>query len=290
MYYADLHLHTTASDGLLKPHQLVRIAKARGFSAIAITDHDTVDGLEDAIKEGNARGIEVIPGIELSTLYGQKEVHVLGYYINSENVKLHKILKRFIESRKTRAEKMVEKLNELGIHISMKRVREMAKGEFVGRPHIARAMVEKGYISEISQAFTREYIGNGGKAYVERFKLNTREAIELILDIQGVPVLAHPGLESSGEALYESEIKEFVEYGLKGIEVYYSEHDESQTKYYKDVAKRYNLLITGGSDCHGDGDRDRGLLLGKIKLPYKYVEALKKEWESLKKLRQALKD
>jgi|Deesub1362A_J573_1020465.scaffolds.fasta_scaffold05139_4 hypothetical protein len=286
--YADLHLHTTASDGLLKPRQVVRIAEAKGFSAIAITDHDTVDGLEEAIKEGNIRGIEVIPGIELSTLCGQKEVHVLGYCIDRESSKLHKILKQFIESRKIRAVKMVEKLNELGIRISMKRVREMAEGEFVGRSHIARAMVEKGYISEISRAFTREYIGNGGKAYVERFKLNTREAIELILDINGIPVLAHPGLESNGEALYEDEIKEFVEYGLKGIEVYYSEHDELQTRYYEDIANRYSLLITGGSDCHGD--RDEGLLLGKIKLPYRYVEALKKERESLKKLRQILKD
>jgi len=274
--YADLHLHTTASDGSFRPAEVVALAEGKGFAVISITDHDTVDGLEEALQEGQKRGIEVIPGIELSTLYGDLEVHILGYYIDREDKQLRSLLRRFIESRKTRAFKMIEKLNEMGIDITAERVKELAGSEFVGRPHIAKAMVEKGYISEVSEAFTEDYIGRGGRAYVERFKLSPEEAIGLILDIGGVPVLAHPGYLSSGESLDDGMIGRFVESGLKGIEVFYSKHTEKQTQYYMDIAKRYRLLVTGGSDCHGhNGD---GILMGTIKLSCGYVKALKEEW------------
>lgn len=271
--FADLHLHTTASDGLETPFKIVEMAKKMGFKCISITDHDTVDGLSEAQKAAEQLGIELIPGIELSTLFEGKEVHILGYCIDPNNQMLKDLLSKFIESRKKRARKIVEKLNELGVDVSMSRVEEIAKGEFVGRPHIARAMMEKGYVSSLSEAFTKDYLGNGGRAYVERYKLYTHEAINFIKQIGAVAVLAHPGIDTVGGRLTHYEIEQIIEMGIEGIEVFYPEHDAAQTRFYKNLAQTHNLVITGGSDYHGDKETD--LKVGSIKLPYKHVEALK---------------
>ena len=270
--YADLHLHSTASDGVLKPAELVGKAKKLGFSAIALTDHDTVSGIAEAEAAGEALGIEVIAGIELSAIdnrvQGEVEVHILGYFIDPEHKKLLKVLKLINKSRTDRAVIMVKKLNEIGISIALDRVLTLAEGESLGRPHIARTMVEAGYISDVKEAFSKDYIGRGGRAYVERYKISPHDAIKLIIEAGGVPVLAHPGYLSDRTALTEYNIIPYIESGLKGIEVFYSQHTLQQVSYYREIALKYGLLVTGGSDYHGDG------LFGMVKLPDQYVEAL----------------
>ena len=306
--YADLHLHTTASDGSDTPTHLVQRVAREGFRAMAVTDHDTLDGLEEAEKEAKRQGIEFIPGIELSTLSGKKEIHILGYFVdlhkphkphnphNPHNLHnphsvhsrhsshsshsthdshspLRDKLEQFIEARKKRAEKMVEKLNQLGYSISLERIWEIAgpENDYLGRPHIARALLERGYIEDISEAFTQKYIGSGGRAYVERFKITPAEAIALLQDQKSIPVLAHPGCLTDGSILEEADIAALVREGLQGLEVYYSMHDPDAQDYYLHLAQKYGLLITGGSDCHGEAGKD---LLGSVKLPYNHVEDL----------------
>lgn len=278
--YADLHLHTTASDGSNAPAEVVALAREKGFAAIAITDHDTVEGLAEALEAGTKLGVEVIPGIELSTLEHDREIHILGYYLDWENELLQAKLKRFIEARRERAVKMVEKLNTLGCHISLKRVKEISGGPFIGRPHIARALLEKGYINELSDAFTADFIGRGGRAYAERFKLTPPDGIQLVLQFGGIPVLAHPGFLSKGEPLQATELTHLVDAGLLGMEIIYSKHTPEQQHYYGKIARDLGLIITGGSDCHGDHGGNP--LLGSIRLPYQHVETLKAYLQSKK--------
>ena len=272
--YADLHLHTTASDGKLTPAQVVAKAKKLGYQAIAITDHDTVSGLPEALAEGEKQQIEVIPGIEFSTISGEREIHILGYYVDINSTILFEKLTQFIEARENRAVKMVEKLNDFGIKISLPRVKEIAGNEFIGRPHIAQALLEQGYIKELKEAFTEQHIGRGGRAYVERFKLSPQEGITLLKQAGAVPVLAHPGYLSSGPPLRDDEITPLIESGLKGIEAIYSRHSNEQQDIYTQIALKYNCLVTGGSDSHGHYDEPNSL--GSIKLPYRYVTDLKK--------------
>jgi len=281
---ADLHLHTTASDGRFTPAEVVARAKKMGFSAVAITDHDTVAGLPAALAEGEKQELEVIPGIELSTLTGDREIHILGFYVDFMNSFLAGELARFIEARQERAVKMVEKLNAFGVKISLTRVKEIAGTEFIGRPHIAGALLEQGYINDIKEAFSEHYIGRGGAAYVERFKLSPAEGIALLKKAGAIAVLAHPGYLSAGPPLLAEEITPLVEAGLQGLEAIYSRHTEAQVEYYKKLAESNNLLITGGSDCHGDTNETNPARLGKVWLPYKYVKGLKteKQKESLK--------
>ncbi len=248
------------------------MAKEQGFAAIAITDHDTTAGLEKALTAGAMYQLEVIPGIELSTLDGEREIHILGYYVDPYHKGLQEMLTQMIEARQGRAVKMVEKLQKLGYALKLNRVQEIAGGPFIGRPHIARALLEKGYISEPCEAFTDAFIGRGGLAYVERFKLSPAEGISILLKAGAIPVLAHPGFLSNGDPVSETEIATLVKAGLRGIEVYYSRHSPAQTKQHAVIAKRYQLLITGGSDCHGVKDAPN--CLGSIKLPFEYVQAL----------------
>ena len=268
---ADLHLHTTFSDGLLSPAALIEAAKEAGFGAVAVTDHDATGGLQPALAAGRKLGLEVIPGIELSALEGDKEIHILGYFIDPENEDLQALLARIIAARRNRALEMIEKLRALGLDITAGEVRAGAKTNYIGRPHLARALLEKGYIKDLKEAFTADYIGRGGRAYVERFKISPGRAIGLVLKAGGIPVLAHPGFLSDGSALLEAEISPYLSEGLKGLEVYYSRHSLQQVRYYRQVAENNNLLITGGSDCHGH----REGLLGTVKLSYRHVKALK---------------
>lgn len=279
MLYVDMHLHTNASDGLLTPAGLVKLAKKKGFTAIAITDHDSTEGIEEAIAEGEKQGVEVIPGIELSTLSGDREMHLLGYFLDYESIEIKGLLFKIINARQNRAFNMIEKLNAMGINIELCHVQEIAGTDFIGRPHIARAMQEKGYIKNIADAFNEKYIGRGGLAYVERFKLSPNEGIKVLLKTKAVPVLAHPGYLSHGPPLEENEIIELVENGLRGIEVYYSKHTQNQEQKYKQIAAKYNLFITGGSDYHGhDGEAN---CFGSVKLPYNYLQAIKSECKSI---------
>lgn len=262
----DLHLHTTYSDGLLTPEEVVRKAVALGLQTIAITDHDTVDGILPAIVEVRKyKGFEVIPGIELSSHCNGQEVHILGYYIDYEDLNLQKILLDLQENRKKRLEKIIVKLNNMGINIDIKDVQKKALGSSLGRPHIALALMEKGHVSSTKEAFEK-YLAKGRPAYVPRKKLTPFDAIKIIKESGGIPVLAHPGLLED-----DSIIPELISNGLMGIEVIHKEHTEAQTAYYTNVALAKNLLLTGGSDSHGE----EPLLLGTLNVPYEYVDKLK---------------
>jgi len=270
MQRADLHTHTTASDGLMSPREVVRWAGVKRLKAVGITDHDTVNGIAPAIEASASYGVEVVPGIELSTLYEKEEIHILGYYIDYKAEWFLAALKKIQNSRFERAERIVGKLQELGMEITLEQVKNIAEDGAIGRPHIARAMINKGYITNIKDAF-REYIGKGGPAYVDRYKLECGEAIEMIKKLGGISVLAHPGLIKSKEY-----IGRILDLGIDGIEVYHSKHDEDTVRYALAIAQSRKLLVTGGSDCHGIMLNNEPII-GNCSVDYKYVQMLKDE-------------
>lgn len=270
----DLHIHTTASDGAYTPSQVVEEAKRLGFIAIGITDHDTMDGVEEAIALGEKVGLEVIPGIELNTDYHDREVHILGYYPDHHSQEFQGILEELRDARTNRIKQMVANLNQLGYKISYERVQEIAGEGSIGRPHLAKAILEAGYAKEWSEVFER-LIGSECPAYVPRTKLTPREAVELILKVGGVPVLAHPGLNNLDEM-----IPDLVDAGLLGIEVFHYDHTAEQVAHYLQVAAEYQLIVTGGSDCHGPGVKS-GVRLGEVMLPNGYLRTLKEAKKSL---------
>lgn len=241
----DLHVHSTASDGLYSPAEVVEKAKKRKLPAIAITDHDTVDGLQEAQKVASQVGFTLVPGIELSCEWGASEVHILGYYIESDDNALNRRLEQLRKERRQRAARILEQLSAAGYPLSLEQVTKFVSGNVIGRPHIAQAMVEKGYVQSVAEAF-EEFLVPGKPAYVPRAKLSPVEAIELITGANGIPVMAHPGI-SKANAL----IKDLVDEGLKGIEVYYPDHSPHDIAYYLGLAREYNLLVTGGTDFHG---------------------------------------
>ncbi len=242
---ADLHVHTTASDGTHTPEQVVQEAVRVGLAAVAMADHDTVGGVEPGLAAGRQMGIIVVPAVEINTDYAADEIHLLGYYINHESAALSAHLEGLRTKRFERAERIVARLNELGRKISMERVMEIAGGGAIGRPHIARAIAEAGYASSIGAAFGK-YLVRGAPAYVERHKLTPLQAIEIIHEAQGVAVLAHPGNSKHDEL-----IPELVDGGLQGIEAYHADHSSAQANHYVQMARRYDLIPTGGSDSHG---------------------------------------
>ncbi|MFZ5943620.1 MAG: PHP domain-containing protein [Bacillota bacterium] len=266
--YADLHLHTTASDGEYSPAFVVRAAKTHGFTAISITDHDTLGGLQEAMKEGTEFQLEVIPGVEISALWEHKEVHILGYYVNPDNENLLQKLEEMRNSRQERIRKMVFRLNELDYKIEMDKVFKISGQGAIGRPHIAKVLLEKGYVKTIKEAFVK-LLSPGCPAYIPRYKITPQEAIRLILNAGGIPVLAHPGVNPD-DAIIPFLKKE----GLQGIEVWHPEHSTSIIEKYIRMAKEFDLLMTGGSDWHG-GNKDSGFSLGNIKIDYCYVRKLK---------------
>lgn len=246
----DLHVHTSASDGALSPPAVINLAMASGIQGIAITDHDTVDGLEPAIlyKNEQTLNIDVWPGIEMNTEAGEHEVHILGYFIDYHNSRLISRLKEIKKARYERAEKMIYKINKLGMPISFEEVRDLAQGDLIGRPHIARAMIKNNYVASMTEAFNK-YIGKGKSAYVNRYKFLPQEAIELIKTAGGIPVLAHPGLISDRNLIFD-----IIRMGIEGIEVYYPQHDENQIVKFLELSAEYQLLVTGGSDFHGNSN------------------------------------
>ncbi|MBI4188734.1 MAG: PHP domain-containing protein [Chloroflexi bacterium] len=265
----DLHIHSTASDGKLSPAEVVRKAADSGLTVIAITDHDTVNGIAEALEAAKAfPRLKVIPGIEISTDTDKGEVHVLGYFIDYTHPELRAALQRMINSRRERAQKMIAKLKNLGLPIEWKRVQEIAGTGTVGRPHIAQAMLEKGYISTIKEAFTR-YISWNGPAYAERTKMTPAEIVALILRVNGVPVLAHPLTADDPETL----VMKLKEHGLVGIEVYYDGCTSAEIKRLLGLAKRYSLIATGGSDYHGI-DANTETMIGGSNVPIEAAERL----------------
>ncbi|SFG22682.1 hypothetical protein SAMN05660649_01035 [Desulfotomaculum arcticum] len=271
--FADLHIHSTASDGKLAPGQVVALGKEMGFRCLALADHDSVGGLEEALAAGNEQGVEVLPCVELSTLYNGGEVHILGYFIDWRSAKLLNKLKQIMDCRIERARQMVDKLGKLGLDVTWEEVISRAGSSFVGRLHIAQVLMGKKYISEIKEAFTEAFIGKNGRAYVERYEISPDEAIEVIRNAGGVAVLAHPGFFKKNAKMEDSDIRYLAGKGLQGVEVWHTKHTEEDVQRYKAIAESLNLVITGGSDCHGGNTGE--ILMGKIKLPYAYVEKLK---------------
>lgn len=266
--WADLHVHTTASDGTDTPREVVARAAAAGLSAIAIADHDTLEGIRPAAEAGKKIGLEVIPAIELGTEQEGREIHVLGYLIDLNNEDFLRRLTFFRRTREERGLKIVNILKHMGIKISYEQVLQFSGGGSVGRPHIARALVQSGVVGSLEEAF-HIYIGNGKCAYVPRFKYSPLEAVRLIRKAGGVAVLAHPGLGQG----YDHFILPLVKEGLQGLEVYHPGHDLEMSRHYLEFCKRYGLLATGGSDYHGSSHREHNNL-GKVKVSYGVVESL----------------
>ena len=270
MLKADLHLHSNKSDGILSPEEVVLQAAKLGLAAISLTDHDTVEGIPEALDAGAKYGVQVVPGIELNTSADNGELHILGYYILHTDTKLLDTLKGIKEARVRRIRSIVQKLNGLGFEITFDQVLKKAgKADSMGRPHIARLLLEKGYVSTVKEAFEK-YIGYGGPAYVERHKLLPREVIALIKDCGGVPVLAHPGILSSSNY-----IDLCIREGIQGIEACHSRHTEEQAAAFREIARRHDLIVTGGSDCHGEFKFDGKMLMGRYTVDARAVERLK---------------
>jgi len=252
----DLHTHSTASDGLLTPAQLVALAVERGLRALALTDHDTVAGLPEAGAAATAAGLQFIPGVELSTHVTAGEVHVLGYFIDPTDPTLSAALAQFRDAREGRAATIVERLTAAGAPITLERVLAFAGGS-IGRPHVARALVEAGHATSINDAFER-WLVRGRAGYVDRFRLTPPDAVRLICAARGVPVLAHPHSADDLGTL----LPELVAAGLAGIECYYGDYDDLRKREYLALAKRYGLVATGGTDFHGTGVAHRRPLGG----------------------------
>ncbi len=259
MALVDLHLHTTFSDGNLTPGDLVRLCHRRGLRTISISDHDSTEGLPEAFEAADALGdMRVIPGIELSTDIPGAEVHLLGYFLDWSSPELRATLRRFRDGREGRARRMVERLGDLGVRLDFERVEELSGGGAIGRPHIAQAMVEKGYVRYPREAFER-YLGRNGPAYVERSKLTPREAIELVLSHGGVPVMAHPtysSAKSGREGLEDVAgiLRDLKSCGLAGVEVYYGDYTPEQVACLRETADDIGLVPCGGSDYHASGN------------------------------------
>ena len=273
----DLHLHTTASDGVLTPSELVRYAKSRGLQAVAITDHDTVDGLEEGLSEGGRIGFEVIPGVEISAEYSPGSMHLLGYFLDIYHPLLRSKLEYLQKARAERNPRIIQNLNRLGMRITYEEVVKASGGGQVGRPHFAQVLLEKGYVTTFQEAFDR-FLKKGAPAYVDKIRFKPKEAISFIREAGGVAVLAHPKtLGIQGTSALEEIVSELIPEGLKGIEAMYPEHSSSEMERFKLLAERYGLLITGGTDYHGIEKEalEIGIGRGQMRLPYSLVEGLK---------------
>ena len=269
MSRVDLHIHSTASDGRLSPAEVVRKSVERGLTIITLADHDTVDGIIPALAAAKAfPRLKVIPCVEMSTDVPNGEAHVLGYFIDYTDPEFAARLEKMRHSRRERAQGMIAKLRALGIHIEWQRVQEIAGSSSMGRPHIAQAMLEKGYIASIKEAFTK-YISRDGPAYVDREKMTPVEAVELILKANGLPVLAHPLTVSDPEIM----VSQLKAAGLVGIEVYYDGYTADERNRLINLAERYSLIASGGSDYHGL-DASTETMIGDADVPMESAERL----------------
>jgi predicted metal-dependent phosphoesterase TrpH len=262
MSKVDLHIHTTASDGRFTPEEIVHQASEAGLAYIAICDHDSMEGIRPAQEAArNYPGLTVIGGVEINTYIPSDELHILGYFCDYSNTDLISTLERLRNSRVERAKKMISKLRSMGVRIDFERVQELAGEGSIGRPHVAEALLERGYINNFREAFIK-YIGRGGPAYVEREKITPVEAIQLVLRTGGVPVLAHP-YTSEG---CENTVSELQAAGLLGLEVYYNGYTPEQVQELLYLAEKYKLTPTGGSDYHGI-DTSSESKLGSVDVP-----------------------
>ena len=269
MSKVDLHIHSTASDGRLSPEDVVRKSAELGLTVIALADHDSIDGIAPAQAAAKAfPRLRVIPTVEISTDVPDGEAHVLGYFVDCTDHELKATLTRLRHSRQERAQKMIKKLANSGIVVDWQRVQEIAGNGSVCRPHLAQAILEKGYITSVKEAFIK-YIGRGCPAYVEREKITPVEAVALILNANGLPVLAHPLTMNDPEAM----ITELKAAGLVGIEAYYNGYTADEIGKLVSLADRHNLIVTGGSDYHGL-DATTETMIGGVDVPVEAAERL----------------
>ncbi|MBI1869727.1 MAG: PHP domain-containing protein [Chlamydiae bacterium] len=272
----DLHLHTLASDGTSTATEVVERARHFRIDAIAMTDHDSVESIDEARWMGEKLGIEIISGIELSAYHGESELHILGYFFDDKDLEFCKALKKFCEEREKRIHQIVEKLTKAGVRITLEDVTKLSGEGAPGRLHVARALVEKRIVTDTREAF-RRFLSYGKPAYVEKEKISTQEAIQMLKVIGGVPVLAHPGLLHRDDL-----IPQLVREGLMGLEVYHTEHSQNAIEHYKELTQVHRLVMTGGSDCHGEAKGK--FLIGKNRIPYHLLEPLRKAHESIMKI------
>lgn len=264
----DLHTHTNKSDGILSPEKLINLAKERDISTIAITDHDSVNALEEAIEIGNSLGIRVIAGVELSTDIDERDVHILGLFLDHKNEDLLKYLSFFREERLYRAKRIVKKLNLLGHNISLDDVMKFAQSSAIGRPHIAYAMMDLGIVSNFYEAFEK-YIGDNGPAYERKIHVSPKSALKIISDAGGLSFVAHPGY------INENILTALIKAGVDGIEVIHPAHNDYQVRFYRGIVHQYCLLECGGSDFHG-GNKNDSENLGKCYISQSSLDAMQK--------------
>jgi hypothetical protein len=275
LQWIDLHIHTIFSDGTYTPEEAVLQAKRLGLVAISITDHDSVAGLDRALAAGKRLGIEIVPGVEMSTDVGEDEIHILGYFLNWKKEDFLRQLERFQVARANRNQKLLKRLDDLGMRVDYREVKKLAPRGVISRLHIARLMVEKGYVNSIGDAF-EQWLNPGKPAYVRKMKVSPFKIIELLLKAEAIPVLAHPFLSHRDDL-----IADLIKAGLKGIEVYHGAHNPQTVAHYQRIAKKHHLLITGGSDCHGEA-KDK-VLLGKVRVPGILLMDLKKAKEKIRR-------
>ena len=278
----DLHIHSTYSDGVLKPAELVDLAKSQGLSAISITDHDTAGGTDEAIQRGFEKGIEVITGIEISSWHGDTSMHILGYLFRSDDEQFNSRLQLLQQGRETRNIRIIENLNKLGITVELEELLQYSEYGQTGRPHIARLLVDKGIAKTVDLAF-KYYLGRGAAAYAERFRFSARDAIAMIREAGGVAVLAHPSSLDPSLRSTPSLLKDLHKVGLNGVEVYYPSHSSKAVKALLKMAGDIGLLITGGSDFHGPERSGYKInkWVHKTNIPYDLVTAIKKNTKKL---------
>lgn len=266
---ADLHMHTTHSDGAFTTEELLRRAKAVGLTTISITDHDNVGAIDAAIALGKTLGLEVVPGVELSSTVGEQDIHILGYFFNHKSQTLLDYLAFFRIERIRRAERIVGKLNDLNIPLKIESVMERAGDGSVGRPHIANALLEEGLTESYHEAFSK-YIGFGKPAYQKKYQVSPQAAIELISSAGGLSFVAHPG-----NSIDEKVLLGLIKDGVDGIEVVHPSHSPERVSYYNGIVSEYFLLASGGSDFHG-GKRNDNELLGHYFVPERQVEMMRR--------------
>ena len=274
--YVDLHCHSTASDGTFSPSEVVALAAKIGLSALALTDHDTIGGVGEAAETARATGIDFLPGIEISCdVPKPATMHLLGYGIDPQSPVLLGLTTRLIEGRNDRNPKIVRRLNELGLAITMDELTAEANGGVIGRPHIAAILLRKGYVSSMKNAFDK-YLAPGGAAFFDKERISPRDAIEMVRQSGGVAVLAHPSqLRTTNDAQLEQIISDLADAGLAGLEVIHSDNDAAMVEKYSRLADRYGLLKTGGSDFHGAHKSAIGLgTANGRRIPREFFDAL----------------
>lgn len=277
MNTVDLHTHSTCSDGTFTPKELISYAKEKGLKAIALTDHDTLEGIPEALYYGDKMGMEVIPGIEISTEYESNELHIIGLFINNESSELSSSLEELRKSREMRNIEMVEKLNNNGVNISYANVLKRAAGGIVTRAHIAGEIIAAGYAASNNEVFDR-YIGKDKPAYIKRNVMPWQDTLYFIKESGGLPVLAHPLLYKMSDRRLEMIVADLANHGLAAIEAYYPTHSPAEIKYVKALAEKNRLKLSGGSDFHGANKPklDLGTGYGSLQVPYEILDGLKK--------------